>query len=73
MKKIAFTAFILSITTLSLLGQPRVWDIKNLDLAKTEKPAAIDQILKEASGLLSKTIPKIVSVSKFLPAFFIPD
>ena len=68
MKKIAFTAFILSITTLSLLGQPRVWDIKNLDLAKTEKPAAIDQILKEASGLLSKTIPTIMDKDKTAPS-----
>jgi len=68
MKKIAFTAFILSFTTLSLLGQPRVWDIKKLALTKSEKPAAINQILKEADGLLSKTIPTIMDKDKPAPS-----
>ena len=60
MRKIVFTAFILSISTFSLLGQPRVWNIEKPDQARLEKPAAIDQILKEANSLLSKTIPTIM-------------
>jgi len=68
MRKIVFTAFILSISTFSLLGQPRVWNIEKPDQVRLEKPAAIDQILKEANSLLSKTIPTIMDKDKPAPS-----
>jgi len=68
MKKIVFTAFILSISTFSLLGQPRVWNIEKPDHARLEKPALIEQILKETNNLLSKTIPTIMDKDKPAPS-----
>ena len=68
MKKVVFTVFILSISTFSLLGQPRVWNIEKPDQARLEKPALIEQILKEANNLLSKAIPTIMDKDKPAPS-----
>ena len=68
MRKVVFTVFILSISTFSLLGQPRVWNIEKPDQARLEKPALIEQILKEANNLLSKAIPTIMDKDKPAPS-----
>jgi len=68
MRKLVFTVFILSISTFSLLGQPRVWNIEKPDQARLEKPALIEQILKEANNLLSKAIPTIMDKDKPAPS-----
>ena len=68
MRKLVFTVFILSISTFSLLGQPRVWNIEKPDQARLEKSALIEQILKEANNLLSKAIPTIMDKDKPAPS-----
>jgi len=68
MKKVVLTVFILTLTTLSLQSQPRVWNLEKLSKARTEMSAETADVLKQAQSFLTKDISSIVDKDRPAPS-----
>jgi len=68
MKKAVLTVFILTLTTLSLQSQPRVWNLEKLSKARTEMSAETADVLKQAQSFLTKDISSIVDKDRPAPS-----